>query len=159
MQNLELEISSGEGEGYRVAARSDAGDTAGTLSRFPFDERDLGRRLQAVEFALMRSAATLRRLVAADEQPVQEFGAKLFEFLFPVGVREHLATVRGQAAQEAVPMQVRLRIRSPELHLTAAAPHQRQARLPCLRSTVSARDSVRFERSSAPRSRSMKGRW
>ena len=68
-----------------------------------------------VEFALMRSAATLRRLVPAEEQPVQEFGRQLFEFLFPADVREHLAAVRSRAAQEGMPLQVRLRIRSPEL--------------------------------------------
>jgi len=97
MQNLELEITSCDGEDYRVAARSDAGDTGGTLTRFPFNERELGRRMQMVEFALMRSAATLRRLVPAEEQPVQEFGRQLFEFLFPADVREHLAAVRSRA--------------------------------------------------------------
>ena len=35
MGNLEIEVSSGEHGSYRVAARSDAGDTEGTLTSFP----------------------------------------------------------------------------------------------------------------------------
>src|SRR6516162_1838752 len=99
MQNLELEVTSGADGTYRVAARSVAGDTQETPTRFPFDERDLERRLLAVELALVRSAATLRRLVSAEERQVLEFGGQLFEFLFPPGVREHLAAMRVRAAQ------------------------------------------------------------
>jgi CHAT domain/WD domain, G-beta repeat len=75
----------------------------------------LGRRLQAVEFALVRSAATVRRLTPADEQPVQEFGRQLFEFVFPAEVRENLNAARRQAAQEDTHVQVRLRVRPAEL--------------------------------------------
>ena len=60
VHNLDVEISSSEGGSYQVIARSDAaGDTPSMPIRFPFDEQMLGRRLQAVEFALMRSAATV----------------------------------------------------------------------------------------------------
>lgn len=116
MQNLELEVSSGEGGRFRVAARSDAaGDSQGRLTELPFDEQGLARLLRAVEFALVSSAATVRRLAPVDEQPVQEFGRQLFEFLFPAEVREHLNAVRRLAAQEGTSVQVRLRIGSPEL--------------------------------------------
>jgi hypothetical protein len=116
MQSLEVEISSGEGGSYRVGARSDAaGDTPGTPMRFPFDEQMLARRLQAVELALMRSAATVRRLAPSEEQPVREFGRQLFEFAFPAEVREHLSAARRQAAQEDTRMQLRLRIGPAEL--------------------------------------------
>ena len=116
MQNLELEVSSGEGGRFRIAARSDAaGDSQGRLTELPFDEQRLARLLQAVEFALASSTATVRRLAPVDEQPVQEFGRQLFEFLFPAEVREHLNAVRRQAAQEGTSVQVRLRIGSPEL--------------------------------------------
>ncbi len=116
MQNLELEVSSGEGGRFRVAARSDAaGDSRGPLTQLPFNEQRLARLLAAVEFALVSSTATVRRLAAVDEQPVQEFGRQLFEFLFPAEVREHLNAVRRQAAQEDSPVQVWLRIGSPEL--------------------------------------------
>ena len=57
----------------------------------------------------------MRRLAPAEEQPAQEFGRQLFEFLFPAEVREQLSAVRRQAAQEDTPMQVRLRIGPPEL--------------------------------------------
>lgn len=113
--SLELEVISGEAGTYRVAARSQAGDTEGTPTSFPFDEIALERHRQAVEFALMRSAATVRRLAPAEERPVQEFGTRLFDFLFPAELREHLAAARNQAARDGIPMQVRLRIRPPEL--------------------------------------------
>ena len=115
MQNLELEVTSGADGTYRVAARSEAGDTQDTPTRFPFDEQTLERRLLAVELALVRSAASLRRMVSAEEQQVLEFGRELFQFLFPPGLSEHLAAMRDRAAREGVQLQVRLRIRPPEL--------------------------------------------
>ena len=116
MQNLELEISSAEGGRYRVAVRSAAvGGTQSMLMQLPFDEQVLERKLEAAEFALMRSTATVRRLTPVDEQPVQELGRQLFEFLFPAEIREQLNAVRRQAAQEDGQMQVRLQIGPPEL--------------------------------------------
>src|ERR1022692_2855521 len=115
MRNLELVVSSGSDGSYRINARSDAGDTEEPPTQFPFDERALERQLHALEFALMRSAATLRRLVPAEEQPVAEFGRQLFDFLFPAVIREHLSAVRARTAHDGVPFQLRLRIRPPEL--------------------------------------------
>ena len=115
MQNLELEVTSGADGTYRVAARSEAGDTRETPSRFPFDEQTLEQRLLAVELALVRSAASLRRMISDEEQQVLEFGRELFQFLFPPGVREHLAAMRDRAAREGAQFQIRLRIRPPEL--------------------------------------------
>ena len=114
MQNLEVEVSSGEDGSYRVAARSDAaGDTQAIATRFPFDEQTLARRLQAVEFALARSAATVAGSLLPRSS--RRGPRQLFEFLFPAEVREQLSAVRRQAAQEDTPMQVRLRIGPPEL--------------------------------------------
>src|SRR6202012_5956197 len=60
---FEIEISSSGDRSYRIAARSAAGETAATVVPFPFDDQALNRNLQAVEFAVMRSAAeTMRRL-------------------------------------------------------------------------------------------------
>jgi len=115
MRILELVISSGTDRGYTVSARSDSGDTKETPTQFPFDERELARHLRDVEFALVHSTASTRRVPSKDEKPVQELGRQLFSFLFPDAVRDHLTAVRSQAARDDAPLQVRLRIRPPEL--------------------------------------------
>jgi WD40 repeat protein len=112
--DFEIEISS-EGDGYRVAARSDAGDIAAVPVQFPFDGPVLGHQLQAVELALLRSAATVRRLTSEDEQPVQEFGRRLFEFALPSEVRANLIASRQNAAARGVPLMIRLKVAPPEL--------------------------------------------
>ena len=90
MSDFEVEIS-GEGSSYRVAARSAAGETSPVPVQFPFDDLALGRQLQALELALLKSSAPVRRLTPVDERPVQEFGRRLFEFAFPPELRAHLA--------------------------------------------------------------------
>jgi hypothetical protein len=99
VSDFEIEIS-GETGRYRVAARSAAGETGAVVVRFPFDDLALDRQLQAVELALLRSAATVRRLTLDQERPVQEFGRQLFEFVFPPELRAHLTISRHQAARE-----------------------------------------------------------
>jgi len=114
VSDFEVEIS-GEAGNYRVAARSAAGDTTAVPVRFPFDDLALGRQLQALELALLRSSATMRRLTPVDEQPVQEFGRRLFDFLFPAAVRANLIASRQQAAAQGTPLRVRLRVGPAEL--------------------------------------------
>jgi hypothetical protein len=109
MSDFEVEIS-GESGGYRVAARSAAGDTSSVPVWFPFDDLALGRQLQALELALLRSSATVRRLTPVEEQPVQEFGRRLFEFAFPPELRAHLL-----ASQQQTSPRIRLRVGPPEL--------------------------------------------
>jgi hypothetical protein len=115
VRTLELEVTKGDGETYQVAARCDAGDAQEEGIEFPFRERELDRRLDAVESVLLRSAATTRRVPAAEERPLQELGAGLFDFLFSGGVGRLLAVVRSQAASDGELMQIRLRIRPPRL--------------------------------------------
>ena len=114
MPDFEIEIS-GEPGSYRVAARSEDGETGEVPVRFPFDDLALARQLQALELALLKSSATVRRLSPADEQPVQEFGRQLFEFAFPPEVRAGLLAARHQAAQQGTPVRLRLRVQPPEL--------------------------------------------
>jgi hypothetical protein len=115
MADLELTVSSGSNENYLVAARSGAGDTGETPSAFPFDAKELGRLLRDVELAIVRSATTTRRTPGQDEISAQKLGAGFFNFLFPGAIREHLSAVRNQAARDGEAIQVRLRVRSPEL--------------------------------------------
>jgi len=62
MSTLEIEIS-GTSDGFRVTARSAAGETGALSVRFPFDELALERQLQALQLALLKSSATVRRLI------------------------------------------------------------------------------------------------
>ena len=48
MSDLEIEIS-GEPGRYRVAARSEDGETGAVPVRYPFDDLALARQLQALE--------------------------------------------------------------------------------------------------------------
>src|SRR4051812_45012921 len=114
MSILEIEIS-GAADDYRVTARSAAGETRAVPVRFPFDELALERQLQGLQLALLRSSATVRRLTTVEERPVQEFGRRLFEFIFPPDVQAHLAASRQQAAQQEGPLRVQLRVGPPEL--------------------------------------------
>jgi hypothetical protein len=111
---LELEVTADGRGGYLVAARSDAGDTTGTATCFPSDTAALDRQLRAVRLALVRQAAN-DGSDSAGGQPARELGTQLFGFLFPGELRAHLAAVRNQAARENAPVQVRLRIRPPEI--------------------------------------------
>ena len=113
MSDFEIEISGGA-DSYRVAARSETGETGEVLVRFPFDDLALARHLQALELALLKSSATVRRLGPADERPVQEFGRQLFEFAFPSEVRAGFLAARHQAGQ-GTPVRLRLRVQPPEL--------------------------------------------
>jgi hypothetical protein len=99
VSDFEIEIS-GEVGSYGVSAHSSAGETGAVSVDFPFDDRGLERRLQALELALLRSSATVRRLASEQERPVAEFGRQLFEFVSPPELRAHLATSRQQAALE-----------------------------------------------------------
>ena len=114
MSDFEIEIS-GEADSYRVAARSETGETGEVPVRFPFDDLALARQLQALELALLKSSATVRRLTPADERPVQEFGRQLFEFAFPPEVRAGLLAARLQAAEQDMPVRLGLRVQPPEL--------------------------------------------
>ncbi len=114
MFDCEIEIS-GEAGCYRVAARSAAGETGAVPVVFPFDDQALGRQQQALELALLRSVAPLRRLTSVDERLAREFGQRLFEFAFPSEVRTHLSLGRQRAAQERTQVRVRLRVGPPEL--------------------------------------------
>jgi CHAT domain/WD domain, G-beta repeat len=113
---LELGISPGVDGGYLVSARSDAGDTGVIPTRFdPIDSGTLESQLRQVELALLRSVRRTRRLITEDERPILDLGREMFEFLFRGQAREHLAAMRNQAALQGTQLQVRLRIRPPEL--------------------------------------------
>ena len=116
MPAVDLEISPGIDGGYLVSARSEAGETSAVPARFgPLDAGTLGDQLREVELTLLRSAVRTRRLISPGELPAVDLGREMFEFLFHGRMREHLAAIRNQAAVQGTQLQVRLRIRPPEL--------------------------------------------
>jgi DNA-binding beta-propeller fold protein YncE len=114
MRDFEIEIDAARA-GYRVSARSAAGESASVPVPFPFDDHGLENQLRMLELALLRSSSTTRRLTSQQELPVQEFGRKLFDFVFPPELRALLVASRQRAVQEGESLRVRLRVDPPEL--------------------------------------------
>jgi CHAT domain len=112
---LELDITAGDTQRYRVEARSSDGGESAIPLLFGMDGLALEQRLQRLRLALLSSAATVRRIPFVDEQPVQELGAELFDRLFAGDVRVLYDTARQEAAKEGRRLRLVLRIRPPEL--------------------------------------------
>ena len=115
--DLEVEITSEEGRGYRIEVTSPSGGESVATVPFPLEERALERRIQGLRLALLSSAASVRRLPMPDEKLVQELGAELFDWLFASDARVLLDSSRQQATREGNEQWLRLvlRIRPPEL--------------------------------------------
>jgi hypothetical protein len=113
---LELELDvTGYGDGYRIEARSTVGGESAADTQFRFDDLAMERRIERLRLALIRSAATTRRIATRDEQPVQRLGADLFDRLFVGDVRVLFDMTRQHAAHRDLPLRLVLRIRPPEL--------------------------------------------
>jgi CHAT domain-containing protein len=118
--DLEAEVASDDGRGYRVEVTSPSGGESVATVPFPLEEHALERRLQGLRLALLSSAASTRRLAMPDEKLVQELGAELFEWLFAGDARVLLDSSRQQVARAARDgndqwLRLILRIRPPEL--------------------------------------------
>ena len=115
--DLEVEVNSEEGRGYRVEVTSPSGGESVATAPFPLEERALERRIQGLRLALLSSAANVRRLAMPDEKLAQELGAELFDWLFAGDARVLLDSSRQQATREGNDQWLRLvlRIRPPEL--------------------------------------------
>jgi CHAT domain-containing protein len=114
LSDFEIEIS-GDRAGYRITARSAAGEAAADAVVFPLDGRALERDLAALEMALLRSSARNRRVTSELERPVQDLGQKLFDFVLPPELRANWFAARQQAVARDESLSVRLRIGPPEL--------------------------------------------
>jgi hypothetical protein len=111
---LELEVTGRDGA-YRIEARSTIGGESGSEMEFRFAELNIERQMERLRLALLRSAATTRRVPAPDERPAQRLGAELFDRLFARDVRLLFDMTRQQAAQRDAQVRLVLRIRPPEL--------------------------------------------
>jgi len=112
--DFELEIREGGPREYPVAVRSPAGEALGEM-KFPFDEWQLGHRLQALEISLLRSGGTRRRIASTEEQTVQDFGRSLFDALLAGEVRTRYEVSLREARRQNRGLRLKLRIQPPEL--------------------------------------------
>ena len=82
---------------------------------FPFDEWELKDRLRDVEFALLRSGGSRRRIGTPEEQTVQEFGRALFETLIAGDVGAHYRVSWREARRQNKGLRVKVHVRASEL--------------------------------------------
>jgi tetratricopeptide (TPR) repeat protein len=112
--DFELEISSGAGYIYPVAARAPGGEAVSTM-RLPLTSAELDYHLAVVRDKVLASSAPLRGAPTADERPVRELGQRLFEALVSDDVRSLYVTSRQRAHEQGSVLRLVLRVRPPEL--------------------------------------------
>ena len=103
-QYVDFDLEIGERKGsrrYPVSARSPEGEAREEM-RFPFDEWELKDRLRDVEFALLRSGGSRRRIGTPEEQTIQVFGRALFEALIVGEVGTHYRVSWREAAEQGL---------------------------------------------------------
>jgi hypothetical protein len=114
VMDVEVEISATGAGTYAVAARSPSGEATTTM-RLPFGQEEIESRLRALQTAIIWSAAKTRRVISEIEQPVQQFGAALFDALIADDVRVLVGASRDRATHDGKRLRLVLRIRPPEL--------------------------------------------
>jgi chorismate mutase len=113
--DFNLEIGERKGSRtYPVSVRSPEGEAQEEM-RFPFDEWELKDQLRDVEFALLRSGGTRRRIGTSEEQTIQVFGRALFEALLVGEVGAHYRVSWREARRQNKDLRVKLHVRPPEL--------------------------------------------
>jgi hypothetical protein len=113
--DFDLEIGEQKGSRtYPVSVRSPEGEAQEEM-RFPFDEWELKDQLRDVEFALLRSGGTRRRIGTPEEQTIQVFGRALFEALLIGEVGAHYRVSWREARRQNKGLRVKLHVRPPEL--------------------------------------------
>lgn len=82
--------------------------------RFPFNEDELFRQLTNLRLALLRSGK-YRRILSQEEQPVRDFGERLFNALMLGDVRSLYDQSLGIAKAQKKGLRLKLNIESPEM--------------------------------------------
>lgn len=113
--DFHVEIGPGGEDGYAVTLRGSDGGEAASLLRLPLTRQELDHLLARIPDAVLASSARVRRLVNAQERPVQEFGRTLFDALLTGEGRSLLAASRHHVAREGRQLRLVLRVRPPEL--------------------------------------------
>lgn len=113
--DFDIEIGIGQGREYPVSIIRSPGGEARETILFPFDELSLKSYLQELTIALLRTGGTFRKILSPQEIIVQEFGQKLFDFLFKNDVRSRYDISQREATQSGKGLRIKLRIRDPHL--------------------------------------------
>jgi tetratricopeptide (TPR) repeat protein len=112
--DFELEIGDLGDQGYPVTARAPAGEATVSM-HLPLAREELNYQLGVINDAVLASSAVARRVAGGDEQPVQQFGRRLFDALVIDDVRALYVASSQRARDEGAQLRLVLRIRSPEL--------------------------------------------
>jgi Tol biopolymer transport system component len=112
--DFELEIGPQTGETYPVAARAPGGEAAASM-RLPLARQELEHQVGVIQDAVLASSAAVRRRATDDEQPVQQFGRRLFDALISEDVRGLYVASIQQARERGAVLRLVLRLRPPEL--------------------------------------------
>jgi WD40 repeat protein/tetratricopeptide (TPR) repeat protein len=99
---------------YPISVHSPEGEAQEEM-RFPFDEWELKDQLKDVEFALLRSGGSRRRIGTPEEQTIQVFGKALFEALLVGEVGTHYRVSWREARRQNKGLRVKLHVKPPEL--------------------------------------------
>jgi hypothetical protein len=113
--DFELEIGPPAAAGYPVAARLERGAEATGVMGWSMAGREIDTQLATIRDSVLASSVTVRRLWTPDEQPVREFGQRLFDAFFRDDVRMLYGAAYQQSRQQDRPLRLVLRIRPPEL--------------------------------------------
>jgi WD40 repeat protein len=112
--DFELELGDLGDQGYPLTARAPAGEAAASL-RLPLTREELDYQLGVINDAVLASSAVARRVATGDEEPVQQFGRRLFDALVVDDVRALYVASAQRARDKGAVLRLVLRIRSPEL--------------------------------------------
>ncbi|MBV9010768.1 MAG: CHAT domain-containing protein [Pseudonocardiales bacterium] len=112
--DFELEISSGSGHAYPVAARAPSGEATAVM-RLPVTSVELDQYLDMVRGKVLASSTVSRGAPTVDERPVRELGQRLFDALVADNVRTLYVNSRQRARENDCVLRLVLRVRPPEL--------------------------------------------
>ena len=113
--DFELEIGSASDASYSVTARVKGGAEASGAMSWSLGGRELDAQLAAIRDSVLASSARVRRLSTLDEQPVRDFGQRLFDAAITGDVRVLYGAAYQQSRQQDRLLRLVLRVRPPEL--------------------------------------------
>jgi hypothetical protein len=113
--DFQIEVTAATAPRYRIAVRSQAGDTHAEID-FPFTDAQLQVELQRLEHAILYARLGTRGRLTPHEEAVRDFGLRFFDFLLPPGdARSLYYECRRVAEFEGKGVRVKLLMHAPQL--------------------------------------------
>ncbi|MCE7989264.1 MAG: CHAT domain-containing protein [Caldilinea sp. CFX5] len=113
--DFQIEVTEAAAPRYRIAVRSQAGDTHTEID-FPFTDAQLQVELQRLEHAILYARLGTRGRLTPHEEAVRDFGLRFFDFLLPAGdARSLYYECRRVAEFEGKGVRVKLLMHAPQL--------------------------------------------